>query len=311
MGKLVLVFPGQGSQTVGMGRELVSAYEAAAQIYNRAGELLQRDIAGLSFEGPEEELDRTENAQVALFVNSMAVKAVLDEKGVDADAVTGHSLGEYSALVAAGAIDFDTGLKLVARRGETMSAAAAERPGAMAAILGLEDEQVEEICSGAGEVWPVNYNSPGQLVVSGETASVERAMSMAEARGAKKPVRLAVSGSFHSPLMRQAAGVMKAELGRVVFQEPAPPFLSSISCDYEGAAGLAGLLVNQIVSPVRWRQAVEKLIQEGADRFLEAGSGKVLCGLIRRINRGVTVANASGPASLEKALAALKMGQRT
>jgi len=308
MGKLVYIFPGQGSQSVGMGRDLAQASGAAAKIYERAVELLGWDLANLSFEGPEADLAQTSKAQAALYVNSMAVKAALDERGAQADIVSGHSLGEYSALAAAGAFDFETGLRLVAKRGEAMSTAAGRHPGAMAAILGLEDARVEKICAAAGEVWPVNYNCPGQLVISGETGSVERAMTAAEEAGAKKAVRLAVSGSFHSPLMKEAADVMKAELESVPFYEPAPPFLSSISCEYESAAGLPALLMRQIVSPVRWRQAVERLIAEGADRFLEVGNGKVLSGLVRRINRDVATASASDPGSLQKALVKLNAG---
>ncbi len=289
-----------------MGRALVSEYEVAAGVYRQAAEVLGWDVAGLSFEGPEAKLSSTENAQVALFVNSLAVKAVLDQKGVAADAVTGHSLGEYSALAAAGAIDFEEGLRLVAARGKALRAAADERPGAMAAILGLDDNRVEAICFESGEVWPVNYNSPGQLVISGRQEAIELAEMGARSAGAKKVVRLPVSGAFHSPLMEGAAEEMKPKLAAVAFTDPEPPFFSSISCQYEGVPGMPDLLERQIVSPVRWVETVTRLIKDGgADRFLEVGNGTVLSGLIRRIDRSVTAVSVSDPASLDKAIAAI------
>ncbi len=306
MAKLALVFPGQGSQAVGMGTALARESDAAAGTYRLAGEILGWDVASLSFDGPEEKLNQTAFSQVALYVNSAAVMAALREAGVTGDAVLGHSLGEYSALEACGALDFETGLRLVARRGEVMSAAAAARPGSMAAILGMEDAEVEAICEEAGDVWPVNYNSPGQLVISGEKEAVRRAIGKAKAAGAKKAVELAVSGAFHSPLMQPAATGMRETLATVRFSEPRPPFFSSISCDFEAAAALPQLLVNQIISPVRWRMAVERLIAGGFDRFLEVGNGKVLCGLIRRIDCGVRTASASDQASIGKAQEALE-----
>lgn len=305
MGKLALVFPGQGSQAVGMGAEMAREHRSAADLYERAARHLEWPVGRLSFEGPAEELNRTQSAQPALYVNSLAVMSVLKERGVHADVVSGHSLGEYSALAAAGAIGFEEGLELVSRRGQEMAQAAAARPGSMAAILGLDDEVVEKICSDSGEVWAVNYNCPGQLVISGETEAVRRAIEAATAAGAKKAVELAVSGSFHSLLMQPAAAAMEELLGGIRFKEPDPPFFSSISCRHEQAGGLAELLVRQIVSPVRWRQTVEALIAGGVDRFFEVGSGKVLCGLIKRINRDVTAVSVSDPATLEKALALL------
>jgi len=306
MGKLALVFPGQGSQSVGMGRELVQAYEAAARVYDRAGELLGWDVGGLSFNGDEEELSRTDRAQVALFVNSAAVTAVLRQEGVSADVVSGHSLGEYGALEAAGALDFDRCLELVAFRGEVMNEEACERPGAMAAIIGLADSEVEDICDRTGGVWPVNYNSPGQLVISGERPSVAAAMELAEERGAKRAIALRVSGAFHSPLMRRAAERMEHELATAGFNEPEPPFLSSTSCEYEPAAGLADLLARQIVSPVRWTSAVERMIADGVTRFVEVGNGKVLCGLVRRIDRDVDTLATGSPEGIKKSLAAIE-----
>jgi [acyl-carrier-protein] S-malonyltransferase len=305
MAKLALVFPGQGSQAVGMGREIATEFEAAGDVFKRAAEVLDYDVATLCFKGPEDELNRTDRAQLALYVSSMAAAAVLVEKGIEADVVSGHSLGEYSALAFAGAVDFDEGLRLVAHRGQVMQQAASRQPGAMAAILGLDDALVEEICSGSGEVWPVNYNCPGQLVISGEQDAVARAMTQAEAAGAKKTIALKVSGSFHSPLMREAADAMEQRLAKVTFKEPEPPFLSSISCEYEGAGSLGGLLVKQMVSPVRWRQAVERLVADGVDRFIEVGNGKVLTGLIRRIDGNVDTAGTGDPKSLRKALTTL------
>ncbi|MHB1390257.1 MAG: ACP S-malonyltransferase [Thermoleophilia bacterium] len=303
MGKLALVFPGQGSQAVGMGAAMALRYETAAAVFRHADELLGWSVADLCFQGPAEKLNRTEFSQPALFVSSVAILGALRERGVTGDVVTGHSLGEYSALLAAGAMDFTTGLELVAFRGRIMAEAAQENPGSMAAVLGLTDDQVEEVCTRIGNVWPVNYNSPGQVVISGETGAVRQAGEEAAVAGAKKVVELAVSGAFHSPLMATAAARMREHLVGVELREPQPPFVSSISCEAERASGLKDLLVSQMVSPVRWRQTVDGLIAGGVDRFLEIGSGKVLCGLIRRINRDVSAANVSDPEGLEKALA--------
>lgn len=310
MGRLALIFPGQGSQAVGMGSDFFQVHEEVAALYEEASGLLGWDVAELCFRGPVERLNLTEFAQPALYVNSAAAMVVMSRHGVTADLVCGHSLGEYSALAAAGAFSFGQGLRLVAARGEAMREAADARPGAMAAILGLEDGQVEELCAAAGEVWPVNYNSPGQLVVSGGTDAVASVMAEADAAGAKKTVLLPVSGAFHSPYMRPVAAGMRKILADTVFQEPRPAFFSSTSCAYEEAEALGELLERQVVSPVRWRQAVEALVAEGVDRFIEVGNGKVLCGLIRRIDRGMTAVNVSDRESLEAALSGPLAGAR-
>lgn len=305
MGRTALVFPGQGSQSVGMGRELASQFDEAAAVYDRASELLAWDVAKLCFEGPQERLNDTDAAQVALYVNSLAATAVLRSRGVEGDVVSGHSLGEYSALAACGALGEDDGLRLVSVRGQAMHRAASNRPGAMAAVIGLEDSEVEKLCDDAGEVWPVNYNSPGQLVISGELEPVRRVMAAAKSAGAKKVIQLRVSGAFHSPLMREAAGIMKERLGQADFHEPRVPFLSSISCDYEARGDLEELMVRQMVSPVRWTQSVQRMISDGVDRFIEVGSGRVLTGLIRRIGKDVETMSVNDPGSLDKAMAAL------
>lgn len=280
-------------------------YDAAARVFHQADEVLGWSVTDLCFQGPAQKLNRTEFSQPALYVSSAAVLAVLREMGVSGDVTMGHSLGEYSALLAADAMEFAAGLDLVAFRGRIMGEAAQDNPGSMAAVLGLPEAQVEALCSQVGQVWPVNYNSPGQVVISGETGAVRQAIEAAGAAGAKKVVELAVSGAFHSPLMAAAAARMREYLDRMEFRDPEPRFVSSISCEYERATGLQDLLVRQMVSPVRWRQAVENLIADGVDRFLEVGSGRVLCGLIRRTNRDVSATNVSDPEGLEKALASI------
>lgn len=305
MNGLAFVFPGQGSQSVGMGVQMAERFKSAAAVYQRADNRLGWKISDLCRSGPAEKLNATEYAQPALFVDSMAALAVLEEKGIRASAVLGHSMGEYSALAASGAVDFEAGLDLVAKRGEIMGRAAREKPGAMAAILGLKDSEVEDICFGIEGVWPVNYNSPGQLVISGEAEAVRSAMETAKSAGAKKVVELAVSGPFHSPLMNEAAVEMQQSLEAVSFKEPEPPFFSSVTCRSEPVVGLADLMATQMVSPVRWRQSVEKLIAAEINTFFEVGNGKVLSGLIKRIDKSVTAMNVSDPASLDTAMAAI------
>ena len=286
-----LVFPGQGSQAVGMGRDLFEAHQIVRNMYEEASAALGYDIAALSFEGPADRLSQTDVTQPALLVNSVAVFRLLAGRGLRFDVALGHSLGEYSALVATGALPFGEAVKIVRLRGDAMLAAARAHPGSMAAVLGLDDVRVEEICAGLADAWPANYNSPGQLVVSGSRAGLERLREQALAAGARKVVPLAVSGAFHSPHMASAADALGAALAAASWAAPSPRFFSVCSVDYE-AGDFAALLQRQVTSPVRFTQSVRRLIADGCDAFLEVGSGSVLSGLVRRIGPEAATARA-------------------
>lgn len=299
MGKLALVFPGQGSQAVGMGADLYDEPVVRAT-YDEAGAALGYDVAQLSFAGPLETLSRTDVTQPALLVNSIAVLRLAQQRGLRFDAVLGHSLGEYSALVAAEALSFDEALQLVRRRGEAMLAAAQREPGGMAAVIGLPDAAVEELCAVIGDLWPANYNSPGQVVVSGAATALETLRQRAPQAGARKVIPLAVSGAFHSPLMESAATQMSGPLAAADWRESRVPFFSVCSVRFEDG-GLAELLRRQIVSPVRFTQSLRDLFARGYDSYLEVGPGSVLCGLIRRIEPAAMTANVGDAATLAQA----------
>jgi [acyl-carrier-protein] S-malonyltransferase len=277
-----LVFPGQGAQVVGMGKDLYDAHDAVRRTYDEASAALGYDIAELSFEGPTETLSRTDITQPALLTNSIAILRVLVEQGLEFDAALGHSLGEYSALVATGALDFADALRLVALRGAAMLSAAERAPGGMTAVLGSEDDAVEALCTQIGGIWPANYNAPGQIVVSGSREALATFAERAQRSGARKVVPLAVSGAFHSPLVASAVEAMRGPLGEAEWAAPDPPFFSVCSVAFE-SAGFADLLARQIVSPVRFTQSIRFLFENGYDSFLEVGPGSVLSGLIRRI----------------------------
>jgi [acyl-carrier-protein] S-malonyltransferase len=298
---IALAFPGQGSQTVGMGRDLCARHDTARFTYDEASRALGWDVAAVSFEGPASELTRTEITQPALLTHSIATLRVLEEQGLKWDLALGHSLGEYSALVATEALGFEDALLLVAARGREMAAAARRSPGAMVAVLGLEAEAVEALCEPIAEAWPANFNGPGQVVVSGTETGIAEVCDRAPAAGARKTVRLAVAGGFHSPLMQSAADALSEPLQATPFSVPIQPFLSTCSVDYE-VEDLPELLARQIVSPVRFEQAVRRLAGEGYNAFLEVGPGAVLGGLVRRIDAGLATASAGDPASVEAAL---------
>jgi [acyl-carrier-protein] S-malonyltransferase len=298
--KIAFCFPGQGSQDVGMGRAIAEGFPAARAVYDEASEAVGFDVAKLCFEGSLEELTRTELQQPALVATSIACLRAVKTLGIEPDYVIGHSVGEYSALAAADAIGAGSAVALVRERGEAMAEAARETPGAMAAVLGLDDVVVEELCRSIEGVWPANYNCPGQVVVSGENAAVDRLIEEAAAEGARKTVKLRVSGAFHSPLVARAAERLKPALAGETWQNPSPPFMSTVTARLEDAQRMAALLVEQLTAPVRFTQAVRGLVKDGVGMFVEIGPGSVLTGLLRRCDRSLRTISVNDPESLRK-----------
>ena len=263
------------------------------------------DLAHLCFEAPLEELVETEVQQPTLVATSLAILAAVRREGIAPDVVVGHSVGEFAALASVGAMSDSDAIGLVRERGLAMAEAARQRPGAMAAILGLEDHLVETLCRKILGVWPANYNCPGQIVVSGENEAVEECCAEAESLGARRAIRLKVSGAFHSPLVARAADRLKPAIDRVRFTDPVTPFMSTVTAKIEPAQRLGSLLVDQLTAPVRFTQAAGELVRGGVTTFVEIGPGNVLSGLVKRIDRGVRTISVNDLASLEKAKEAL------
>lgn len=283
-------FPGQGSQAVGMGRALAEAFPEAAATFEEADDVLGFGLSALCWEGPEEALTETENAQPALLAHATAAARVLAARGVEPDLAAGHSLGEFGAHVAAGSLGFADALALVRARGEAMAAAGRDRPGTMAAVLGLEPAAVEALCDAVreeGEVLgPANFNAPGQVVISGGVAAVERAVEAAKDHGARRALVLDVSGAFHSPLMAPAAERLAAALEAVEIREARIPVFANVDAGpVVEPEAIADRLLRQLTAPVRWIECVAALREAGATRFYEPGPGGVLTGLLRRIDR--------------------------
>ena len=300
MSKIAFCFPGQGSVEAGMGREIAEAFPEAMAVLRAGSEAAGLDLVRLCFEGSEDELVQTDVQQPALVATSLAVLAVLKERGIEPDFVVGHSVGEFAALAAADALGTEEAIALVRERGVAMAEAARAHPGSMAAILGLEDEIVERLCRQILGVWPANYNCPGQLVVSGEDPAVDECCVEAQREGARRTVKLRVSGAFHSPLVARAADRLRPAVDRIKFHEPTAPFMSTVTAKIEPAQRMGTLLVEQLTQPVRFTQAARELMRDGARTFVEIGPGNVLSGLLKRIDRSVKAVSVNSVAALEK-----------
>jgi [acyl-carrier-protein] S-malonyltransferase len=304
------VFPGQGSQKAGMGRALCEAFPESRAVYEQADRTLGFALSRLCFEGPEDELQLTANTQPAILATSIAALAPLAARGIRPAWVAGHSLGEYSALVAVGVLSLSDALVAVRRRGQYMQEAVPPGVGAMAAILGLEVPAIEQACrdAAAGEVvGPANLNSPGQVVIAGHAAAVDRAVERCNAAGAKRAIRLAVSAPFHCALMQPAQERLANDLRAIAFRDPAVPVVNNVDARIvrTGSECREGL-VRQVSAAVRWQESVELLSREGVTTFVEVGPGTVLCGLIRKTVKGARVLGVESPESLEQALRSLR-----
>jgi [acyl-carrier-protein] S-malonyltransferase len=298
-GKVVFCFPGQGSLEAGMGRDVAAAVQAAREVFARGSVASGLDLERLCFSAPEEELVATEVQQPALVTTSLAILAAIRERGFAPDFVVGHSVGEISALAAAGIVQLDEAVAFARERGLATAEAARQHPGSMAAILGLKDAVVERLCRQVAGVWPANYNCPGQIVISGSDPAVDAVCAEAEREGARRAVKLKVSGAFHSPLVARAADRLRPAVDRIKFVDPAFPFVSTVTAKIEDARRAGTLLIDQLTTPVRFTQAALELIRLGATTFVEVGPGTVLSGLLKRIDRDVRAVSVNSLAGLD------------
>ena len=305
MSRIAFMFPGQGSFEVGMGRDVAEAMPEAMAVYDEGSAACGLDLKALCFDSSAEDLVDTELQQPALVATSLALDAALRARGIRPDVVVGHSVGEFAALGSAGTLSARDALALVRERGAAMAEAARQHPGSMAAILGLADDVVETLCRRIHNVWPANYNCPGQLVVSGENAAVDELCSEAEREGARRAIRLRVSGAFHSPLVARAGERLRPAIDKAHFRVPASEFMSTVTARLEDAQRYRELLVEQLTAPVRFTQAATTLVTAGVTTFVEVGPGNVLSGLLKRIDRSVRTISVSDLKSLIEAVEAL------
>ena len=311
MKQLAFVFPGQGAQKVGMGKSLADAFPVCRDTFAEADAALGEPLSAICFEGPEDRLMLTENTQPAILAMSTAVSRLVAAEGVAPASAAGHSLGEYSAHVAAGTLSFADALRTVRRRGRYMQEAVPVGEGAMAAVLGIDAAAIEEACAEARAesglvVTPANLNAPGQVVIAGHAVAVAKAGERAKARGAKRVIPLAVSAPFHCPLMKPAEDRLAPELRALPAQDPRVPVVANVDAEPKRTAGAAiDALIRQVSSPVRWEDVVRRLIADGATTFVELGPGTVLAGLIKKIDRSVTVMSVEDEAGLRAALSQL------
>lgn len=310
---LAFVFPGQGSQQVGMGAALARALPESRAVFEAADAALGVPLSKLCFEGSEADLLLTANAQPAILTTSLAAHAALRARGVNADFVAGHSLGEYSALVAAGVLSLADAVVAVRRRGQYMQEAVPVGVGAMAAVLMLDLPAIEVACLEAAQgqvVAPANVNSPGQVVIAGHAEAVDRAIEACKARGARRAVKLPVSAPFHCALMEPAQARMAADLAKLSFRDPDPPLVNNVEARVVASGDeCRDGLVRQVTAPVRWQESVERLVASGVDTVIEVGPGAVLAGLVRKIDKGLRVLNVADPESLQATLEALGAGR--